>query len=227
MALSTTQFESAGVGKPILVLYGPAAWSPVWLAPAELTQVCRYHRAENNTPTTGRDIVNEMRAALKEAHAAAPYVLVGHSFGGMLMQLYARLWPAEVEALVLVDSVHPNQVAQFYEFSPEAGAGLVAEIAEVHPHVDYPASEQQLQSAPPLRRDLPLTVISRGKPTDVAPVWSALQADLLGLSDNSRHIIAANSGHGIQFDEPEVVLSAMRDILDNARRDLYNVAGRL
>jgi pimeloyl-ACP methyl ester carboxylesterase len=218
MAQSTTQFESAGVGKPVVVLYGPAAaWSPAWPALAEWTQVCRYYRAENNRPTTARDIVNDMRSALLEANAAAPYVLIGHSFGGMLMQLYARLWPAEVVALVLIDSVHQNQVQKFYDFSQEAGDGLVAEIAEVHKSVDYTASERQLQSAPPMPRDLPLTVISRGKKTDVALVWSELQADLAQLSDHTQHIIAAHSGHGIQFDEPDVVLSAIRNVLINTR----------
>jgi pimeloyl-ACP methyl ester carboxylesterase len=211
MPLPDTQIESAGAGRPVAVFYGPAAaWSPVWPALAEWTQVCRYHRAENNRPTTARDIVNDMRSALLEANAAAPYVLIGHSFGGMLMQLYARLWPAEVAALVLIDSVHQNQVQKFYDFSQEAGDGLVAEIAEVHKFVDYAASERQLQSAPPMRRDMPLIVISRGKKTDVAKVWSELQADLAQLSDNTQHIIATQSGHGILFDEPDVVLSATR-----------------
>jgi pimeloyl-ACP methyl ester carboxylesterase len=212
MPLPTTQFESAGAGTPIAVLYGPAAaWSPVWAALAEITRVCRYQLPETSSPATARDIVNGMRSALQEARAATPYVLVGHSFGGMLMQLYTRLWPEEVAALVLIDSVHPNQVMKFYEFSPAAGDGLVAEIAEVHRYVDYPASEEQLQAAPPMRRDMPLTVISRGKQTDVAKVWSELQADLAQLSDNTQHIIAAHSGHGIQFDEPEVVVSAIRN----------------
>ena len=65
---------------------------------------------------------------------------------------------------------------------------------------------------------MPLTVISRGKVTDVAPVWSALQAELAALSDDSEHIIAAHSGHGLHFDEPAVVVNAFRDVLARARR---------
>src|SRR4051794_2420939 len=106
MPLPITQFETAGAGQPIAVLYGPAAaWSPVWAALTEITRVCRYERAETGAPVRAREIVNAMRSALSAAQAPAPYVLVGPSFGGMLMQLSARLWPAEVADLVLIDSV--------------------------------------------------------------------------------------------------------------------------
>ena len=130
------------------------------------------------------------------------------------MQLFARLFPGEVKALVLIDSVHENQVARFFEFSQAAGEGLVAEIAEVHKGLDYAASEKQLQAAPALRRDVPLTVVSRGRQTDVGKVWGELQADLASQSDKSEHIIAAHSGHAIQFDEPEVIVGAIRKALE-------------
>jgi pimeloyl-ACP methyl ester carboxylesterase len=154
--------------------------------------------------------VTDLRRHLQAAGAKAPFVLVGHSFGGMVMQLYARLAPIEVRALVLIDSVHENQVARFYEFSQLAGDGLVEEIAEVLPGVDYATGAEQLRQAPLLRRHVPLTVVSRGRETDVAVVWAALQAELARQSDRSEHIVAANSGHGIQFDAPEIVVSAIR-----------------
>lgn len=218
MLQTLPDFERAGSGVPPIVLYGPAgAWQPIWADLAALTQVYRYDRGGLPTPVTALDLVAGLRAQLQQAGAAVPYVLIGHSFGGLVMQLYARLFPAEVQALMLLDSVHEQQVARFYAFSPAAGDSLVSEIAEVHQGLDYAACEKQLQAAPPLRRDLPLTVISRGRLTDVAPVWSALQAELAALSDRSTHLIATHSGHGIHFDEPELVVAAIQAAIDQAR----------
>ena len=210
----SAHFESAGVGGPVLVVFGPAgAWEPVWPDLVGLTTVFRYDRGGLSSPHNALDIVTDMRAQLNKAEAATPYILVGHSFGGMVMQLYARLFPDEVKAVVLIDSVHEDQVAKFYEFSREQGDGLIAEIAEVHQGLDYAAGEKQLQAAPPLNRKMPLTVISRGKQTDVAILWSGLQSNLASQSNKSNHIIAVNSGHAIQFDEPQVIVSAIRAVI--------------
>ena len=94
-------FERAGSGAPPIVLYGPAAaWTPFWAALAGLTQVYRYDRGGLPAPVTALDLVT-----------------------GLVMQLYARLFPADVQALMLLDSVHEQQVARFYAFSPAAGDG--------------------------------------------------------------------------------------------------------
>jgi pimeloyl-ACP methyl ester carboxylesterase len=62
--------------------------------------------------------------------------------------------------------------------------------------------------------DVPLVVISSGdQPSDTI----AEQRQLLRFSPQSRHIIASNSGHWIQFDEPDLVISTIRDVVDRAR----------
>lgn len=217
MTQSNTTIEKTGAGTPPIVVIGPpGAWSPIWAELTALTQVYRYVPVLP-VPVTALDLVTDLRAQLRHVGAVAPYVLIGHSFTGLVMQLYARLFPADVQALILLDSVHENQVQRFYEFSPAAGDSLVAEIAEVHRGLDYPACERQVQAAPPLRRDLLLTVISRGRLTDVAPVWSDLQSELAALSDQSTHLIATHSGHGMHFDEPDVVLAAIRQVMAHAR----------
>ena len=62
-----------------------------------------------DSPRDGGHVVDELRALLSAQDLKPPYVLVGHSLGGLYMQLYARRYPDEVSALVLVDSTHPNQ----------------------------------------------------------------------------------------------------------------------
>jgi pimeloyl-ACP methyl ester carboxylesterase len=62
------------------------------------------------TPRDGLHIVNELRALLRDIDMRPPYILVGHSMGGLYMQFYARRYPEEVIALILVDSTHPQQL---------------------------------------------------------------------------------------------------------------------
>jgi len=58
-------------------------------------------------PRTAERLVGELRLALEKAAIAPPYILIGHSFGGLLMPLFATRFPKEVEGLVLIDAVAP------------------------------------------------------------------------------------------------------------------------
>jgi pimeloyl-ACP methyl ester carboxylesterase len=159
-------------------------------------------------------MVEDLRLLLKAAGFQPPYLLVGHSFGGLNMQLYARCFPSEVAGLVLVDSVHPDQIERFYTFSKSAGDGLLAETKDVLKGVDWEASAEQVRTAPALT-PLPLVVITRGRETPEAQVWNELQADLAAQLSDSRQIIAQNSGHGIQMDEPQVVIAAIQEMVQH------------
>lgn len=63
-------------------------------------------------PRDGRSMVRELRAALAGAGHDGPFVLVGHSFGGLLARLFADAYPGDVAGVVLVDSSHPRQAAR-------------------------------------------------------------------------------------------------------------------
>lgn len=77
-------------------------------------------RQELCSPTarTSQQIVDDLHALLTNAHIEGPYVLVGHSFGGLNVILYASQYPEEVAGVVLVDSVHPDQDARFLAVLP-------------------------------------------------------------------------------------------------------------
>ncbi|HYP04976.1 MAG TPA: alpha/beta hydrolase [Bryobacteraceae bacterium] len=104
----------AGSGRtPVIFEAGVAAssvsWRPVQDAVAQFTSTAAYDRAgfawsgsSANAPNAA-EMNDQLRALLREAGLAPPYVLVGHSFGGFLMRLYAARWPEEVAGLVLID----------------------------------------------------------------------------------------------------------------------------
>ena len=222
--------EWSGAGAPVIVLDSGGtgagcwhgAWGPIWNELAALSLVCRYDRANTGrsdpapAPRTGQDMLADLRLMLSAAGFPPPYLLVGHSFGGLVMQLFARRHPDEVAGLVLIDSVHPDQVERFYALSQSAGDNELAEIKEALVGIDWHASVAQVRQAPALA-EMPLVVITRGRPTPAGEVWNELQASLAAQLPSSRHIIAHHSGHAIQFDEPQVVIAAIESLLPHAR----------
>ncbi|NGX36501.1 MAG: putative aminoacrylate hydrolase RutD [Candidatus Anoxychlamydiales bacterium] len=82
---------------------------------AKFTHVCSYDRAglgwsdKGPNPRTSIKIAQELHTLLHNANVKPPYVLVGHSLGGLNMQVFANLYPNEVAGLILLDSSHENQ----------------------------------------------------------------------------------------------------------------------
>jgi pimeloyl-ACP methyl ester carboxylesterase len=91
-------------------------WGLVQPAVARFARVCAYDRAgyawsdAGPMPRTMQQIVYELHTGLANAGIEAPYVLVGHSLGGLLVRMYARQYPKEVAGMVLVDSSHEDQM---------------------------------------------------------------------------------------------------------------------
>jgi pimeloyl-ACP methyl ester carboxylesterase len=113
-----------GQGGPTLVLEaGMAGWSQDWAfvrdGLAQAGQVCVYDRAgygwsdTTAAPRNGMDAVDDLRRALAGAGIPSPYLLAGHSFGGLLAAMYARAYPNEVAGLALIDAVGRDYEAQF------------------------------------------------------------------------------------------------------------------
>lgn len=106
---SPTVILEAGFGNTALV------WSKVQPDVASFTRVCSYDRAgygwsdAGPLPRTAGRMVTELHTLLARAGVAGPYVLVGHSYGGLIMQLYTYTYPQQVAGLVLVESMHADQ----------------------------------------------------------------------------------------------------------------------
>jgi pimeloyl-ACP methyl ester carboxylesterase len=189
------------------------------------------------TPRTARDFVTDLHALLRVAHVPGPYVLAGHSNGGLYTQLYASTHARQVAGLVLIDAVHPayhkRTLAMLKPLVPPEVWEAVRQDAMTPDHrlldperVDIWTSERQTRVA--LRRSplrpMPLVVLTRGHP-DVpgAPfveqqeaLWLQLQRELAQLVPGSRHLIT-QSGHNIQLEQPELVLDAIRDVVQAVR----------
>jgi pimeloyl-ACP methyl ester carboxylesterase len=92
-----------------------ASWILVQQEVSDTTRVCAYDRTgmgwsqSGPEPRDAKQISSELHTLLSESGIEGPYVVVGHSFGGLYTQTYAARYPEEVEGVTLVESSHPEQ----------------------------------------------------------------------------------------------------------------------
>jgi pimeloyl-ACP methyl ester carboxylesterase len=112
--------RAMGQGSPVVVLESGLAascisWTPVQQRVATVTRVVSYDRAGlawsdgARLPRTSGQIARELHTVLARAGLAPPYVLVGHSFGGLVLRSYYRRYPEQVAGFVFVDAAFPHE----------------------------------------------------------------------------------------------------------------------
>jgi len=121
-------------------------------------------------PTTPKDAVADLHAVLSAADEAGPYVLVGHSYGGLIVRLYASTYPKDVSGLVLVDALSEGlrdaETPKQWATQRKLIEGDVRESVLLYPaleRIEVDRSLDQVRDAPPLR-SIPLVVLSADRP---------------------------------------------------------------
>jgi pimeloyl-ACP methyl ester carboxylesterase len=189
-------------------------------------------------PRTATDAVADLHAVLRAARVPGPYVLVGHSTGGLIVRLYAATHPGEVAGLVLVDALSeflqgPLDRAQIAAYDELNNAPLEG--------VEYPDLEQILfrpsfaEMRHAARRhplpDIPLSAISRALPLPLpaglpagltTPVveraWRQAQDKLARLTPDAVQVIAKRSSHYVMFSQPGLIIGAVDRVVGAVRR---------
>jgi pimeloyl-ACP methyl ester carboxylesterase len=253
-------YSCAGKGSPTVILEagGPSessVWDLVRVYMGASPRVCAYDRANLGKsdsapkPRTFTDMTRDLHTLLQNVPIEGPYVLAGHSMGGMLVQLYASQYPEDVVGLVLVDSGHPDMGDRLLALLPpetanedksfkdwrqygiylSASKGREAYAVE---GVDATISNEQVRAVKSLG-NLPLAVVTRspnnpvmvgGMPDlpeeinrQLMQQWQDMQTEFEGLSTHSTRFTAVRSGHGVQAEEPRLVVEAIRHVVDEYR----------
>jgi pimeloyl-ACP methyl ester carboxylesterase len=160
----------SGSGPTVILESGTGDTSEVWTAVQkrvlELAQVCSYDRlglgrsSRLVSPHTADEIVGDLHSLLQAAPVFPPYVMVGHSIGGIYVRKYAALYPSEVEGIVLVDSAHEEQFSRVSAVSPEWANRIAMKFSANDQRANglLPAKERLVW-----RFDKPLIVIEHGE----------------------------------------------------------------
>ena len=267
-----------GEGSPTVILAAglddfSIFWSQVQPEIAKVTRICSYDRAglgwsePGSSPRTSGMMVDELHALLINAKVDPPYVLVGHSFGGALMRLYAHNYPDEVAGMVLVDAAPDElfvrvpswrnaiegKLGLYRTLAPLSSFGLLAFTPGSIPNRGMPedvlaqyraiavstdyfrtgvaeneafeSNLTEVRNANVSLRDMPLILISRGywdamsgfseiENQQAWQAWNEMQSEMLSLSSNSRQIVAIESEHNIQLQQPKLIVDAILELIE-------------
>jgi pimeloyl-ACP methyl ester carboxylesterase len=240
--------KCVGSGTPTVVLeagFGGStnAWNAVQPQLGRTMRTCAYDRAGlgNSLPMPGvhdaGDEVADLGRLLERAKIPPPYLLVGHSYGGLLARLFADAHPDETAGVVLVDAMGRDQDRRLLQAWRAAPAQVRRRMAKptaepVLDGVDLGAGES-LDLTVRTLSGAPLVVITRGLPEQeeghlparmrrvVRRLWLRMQDELAALSEDHVHVVATDSGHFVQgFAEgqPGVVIRGVRAVAQAARR---------
>lgn len=178
---------------------------------------------DSELPSSPYDATLEMQdlaVALKRLGLAREVILVGHSYGGLLNQLYAAQNPKSVRGVVLID---PNSV----EFMDSIG-GVRALEKEIPKQLPEPVEankrvlagfERAIETFRPTAfpADVPMVVITAGKPwwptEERNRLFRASHESIVRSNPNRLLVIAEGSGHNVPMDRPDIVLSAISNVI--------------
>ncbi|WP_051128151.1 alpha/beta fold hydrolase [Paenibacillus sp. HW567] len=206
-------------------------WSAVQDRISLLTSTLSYDRAgvgrseETSVPRTCMDLVEELSGLIQALKIEPPYILVGHSFGGLVARLYSSLYPQYISGMVLVDAAPEYKELAYDRVLPVKLAGENREYY-LNPmlnleKIDKVTSYKQIVDHS-CQTDIPLSIITRGLPDgdegewpglEILKIEQKLQSEFQRLSTASSLRIASNSGHYIHHDEPEIVIEEIMNML--------------
>lgn len=224
----------------------PIGWAIIVPEIAKTTTICAYDRAglgrsdKAPLPRTSLDVAKDLHVLVERARLRPPFVIAGHSFGGMNARMFAHLHPEAIAGLVLIDSSHPDEYPEVAKVLPARAPDdkdyeLVKgwregpDLSKSREWIDLKANADLVRATGGIG-DKPLIVLTQSPqwndpyaPDDIEPLIDAvgerLQAGLTTLSTNSKQIVASKAGHNIQFDEPQLVIDAILDIVAQIRDD--------
>jgi len=195
-------------------------WDEVFLEISKTNSVFAYNRKDNRVlkdKIFPSDMVEHLRDVLKDREIKPPYILVGHSLGGLNMQYFAKKYPQEVLGVVLVDSTHPKGLGD-----PSLMPKSRKKIFE---HVNRCADE--VLNFPDMV-DIPMIALiatyksSRNK----YPEKLLIQIDEMKKSMEtfpelypSCKLQRVDSGHFVMYEKPKVVIEAVNEMVEMVREN--------
>ncbi|MBA3669253.1 MAG: alpha/beta fold hydrolase [Sphingomonas sp.] len=225
----------SGAGSQVIVLVAGGlggnhrAWTTVQPKLTKFGRVVSYDRlgsgasTRSKRPRVASNFVEELRQGLKNAGLQPPYLLVGHSYGGLMVRLFASRYPKEVSGLVLVDPVSENfyrraQVEAPQEFLKEyekiqAEADASESEALRRDWLGYETSLQQLRAAPAMRggKIVILSAAETDLPERLRWVWLDEHARWAKNAGATHTYV--KSGHSIHQEQPDAVVHAVELVL--------------
>lgn len=240
----TLEHVLSGRGPATLVLFNGSGvtlegWTRLYPQVERFGRVLAFNRfgigasSAPSQPQTGSAVLQAARELLDALALRPPYVLVGHSLGGLYANLFARRHSDEVAGLVLVEATHPQDRGLLHGHEGQL-AKVLGKLLAVPPSVfranlqaeleRLDAAAREVEAAGPFP-SVPLAVVSGGNepprwlvPPHALRLRRQHQKELARLSPLGTHVLARRSGHFPQLTQPRLVLDAIRAVVRQAAR---------
>lgn len=224
-----------GTGTPsIILVHGlgddRATWRAVIEPLSSLSTTLAFNRPgygrspQTDRPRDATTISDEIRMMLSALSMPAPYLLVGHSLGGVYAQVFARRFPSETAGLVLVDTTLPGQTRYLRTSAAAQFATVTAIMNLQNPTVrrefqEADAAESQVEQFAPYSAG-PVVLLEATEPDALSPQafteWRHTHMRDLARAYHG-DLRQVRSGHFIQREQPREVIAAVQTVLSRAR----------
>ena len=245
--------DCKGTGSPTVILEAGlegdvVTWKSVHPEVANFTRVCRYDRAGlahsdyGPMPRNAELATQDLHTLLTKANIPPPYILVGHSFGGLLIRRYAFDFPEEVAGMIFIDSLQEDWWDEALALLPSDPANDTPRLASFRFYLtdgwrdpssnfeamDIPAVVEQVRGTGSFG-DIPIkvltagnfTVLNPGLPSDLedslANLFREEQGRLATLSTNGMQAVIPGTGHNMPRENPQVVVDAIQEMIYRIR----------
>lgn len=229
-------YKLEGNGYPVVVFQsglgdGADVWGKVSPRVAATATTVTYDRlgyGGSSSPRNARDpctIATEQREMLNALGIRRPYILAGHSFGGLYQYVYTKLYPEDVAALILVDATHPDHWKRMQEDAPATatamkGMSIFFSAAMKGEFADQATCLERIDKQPLI---MPVRLLVRSN--FPLPERGAFENMVLKLQKEWQTLTSAKqiekvegSGHYIQKEKPDAVVRAIQETIEQLRQ---------
>lgn len=224
-----------GTGRPAVIFEsgftgGLFLWAPVQSQIAKQTQTLSYERAglgrsdPGPEPRGAEQIARELHALLAVKAIPAPYILVGHSAGGLFVRVFAHLYPKEIAGFVLVDPATEEDYERMqHDKTAEDLQKMGMPAAMVAQWRALPETIKQARESWPLPK-VPVVVLTSGRPLGQWPLatpedmqpWLEAHNQLVAKIPGAQHVVIASADH-LSILKEGAVVEVITKMVDDVR----------
>jgi pimeloyl-ACP methyl ester carboxylesterase len=238
-----------GKGFPTVVLVSgfgapQAYWNPVVPDLASQTTVLTYDRAGigkseiGELPTHGTQAATDLHTLLNKLNLPKPYIVIGHSYGGSVVRLFASIYPDDIGGIILEDSQHEGILEEQRKILEGKDLEQLEEMVSRFATPDNPKTEgdyryitmEQVKNSKPLPH-IPFVVLTAGdRSKGMPPIFSErankkmaelgieMQKKLAAMIPGGKHIIVNDVGHNMHLEKPEALITPVIEMIKEARK---------
>jgi len=191
-------------------------WDEIFLEISKTNTVLAYNRSDNKNlkqSITLDTLVEDLRNILSHKEIKPPYLLVGHSFGGLIMQYFAKKYPNELHGVVLVDSTHPNDFKDMSTFPKK----VQKQFKNFAPY--FNSCGDEVLALPSCNKMLVTSLVAtnieyiKQYPQHKQMIEAMLQKqETFNTFFPSNQIIYVDSGHNIPYEKPDLVIRSIQNL---------------